>query len=218
MWSQWESKTTFLKIQDRKSAIFLVWTVACHLLQLKMCPLPNLNIWLQLVVTNLCHLGLFFFSASLCWMQTWCKAFFFLVKILVPDSAWILLWFCHWAAALTLSESINYLTWKKKNLANEDVSSIKYMFVQHFCPSKESVTEAGELLRECSPKALCSTWKMKYCTNRVSVDCIDQAYFNLYLYFFLQILSEIAMLCSHAAKISPGMQDIGHWTSPSMHK
>lgn len=56
------------------------------------------------------------------------------------------------------------------------------------------------------PIALCSTCKMKYCTNRVFVGCIDQAYFFLCFIcasYLQQILSEITTLYSHTAKISP---------------
>lgn len=53
------------------------------------------------------------------------------------------------------------------------------------------------------PVALCSTCKMKYCTNRVFVGCIDQAWFILcfiYASYLQQILSEVTTLYSHAAK------------------
>lgn len=71
-------QNNFPKDTYSKAATFLVCTMTSHLLPLKMCPVPHLNVWLQLVVTNHCYFVVVFFPACLGWNKTWCKTYFFL--------------------------------------------------------------------------------------------------------------------------------------------
>lgn len=76
-------------------------------------------------------------------------------------------------------------------------------------PPNKSVIEAGELFHEC---LLTQSLHLEdEIRHRVSVGCIDQAYFNLYLCFlpFANPLRKCHVYF-RAAKISPGMKDIGH--------
>lgn len=55
-------------------------------------------------------------------------------------------------------------------------------------PLMKSATEAGVLLHEYLLIALCSTCKMKYCTDRVFIGYIDQAYFILWSIYASYVL------------------------------